>query len=211
MAFAWHLSQTLPRRICQKLTHLRKLVFHVFLYSKLALALALALVLLDSEDGLKILAGGEWGLFPVTPAIAWPLRPPVCQSTSSSKKCFVHSFRKLDVHSVFWLNIQPVFDDRARVSTHSVLRVDANNDHQSFSECHSNARHFLPKPPTILSSCNILILLRIFKFTIFRSTFFASAIFMPNFSENIFSSIPQWFQQVTKIFARERILAQAMH
>jgi hypothetical protein len=57
--------QTNPRKLsplserCQKLTHLRKLVFHISLYSKLALALALALVLLDSEDGLKILAGGE--------------------------------------------------------------------------------------------------------------------------------------------------------
>ncbi|HPL77321.1 MAG TPA: hypothetical protein PK980_08250 [Paludibacteraceae bacterium] len=61
------------------MTHLRKLVFHISLYSKLALALALALalVLLDSEDGLKILTGGEWGLFMRPPAIAWPLRLPL--------------------------------------------------------------------------------------------------------------------------------------
>ena len=106
MAFAWHLSQTLPRRICQKLTHLRKLVFHVSLYSKLALALALALVLLDSEDGLKILAGGEWGLFMRPPAIAWPLYPPPCILASSENFSSPSNPLKLNNHPNFWTAVQ---------------------------------------------------------------------------------------------------------
>jgi hypothetical protein len=42
-----------------------------------------------------------------------------------------------------------------------------------------------------------LILLRIFKFTIFRSTFFASAIFIPKSPKKYFTRNPQWFQYVT--------------
>ena len=49
----------------------------------------------------------------------------------------------------------------------------------------------IAKPSTNLSSCNILILLRIFKFTIFRSSFFASAIFIPKSPKKYFARNPQ--------------------
>ena len=77
----------------------------------------------SKERWCKNSTGGERGLFPVTPAFAWPLHPRSVNRPVHRKKCFARPFRKLDVHSVFWLNVQPVFGNRAWVSTHSVLRT----------------------------------------------------------------------------------------
>jgi len=189
MAFAWHLSQTLPRRICQKLTHLRKLVSRISLYSKLALALVLALVLLDSEDGLKILTGGEWGLFMRPSAVAWPLRPPL--HPRIERKFFV-SIQSAEIE-------QPskFLDSRSIRSLHQTMeQVDGETlawfrDRRSVFEYRSVIRQFLPNRSTKTSSCKWLKLLRFFVFVKFSSTFIACANFIPKFSENIFSSNPQ--------------------
>ena len=147
----------------------------------------------------------------MTPAFTWPLRLPVCRRPS--RKIFRHwtVIQNLGRSSSFLIG-RSVNVRWPEVSEYS-LRFSAGwmltggqwmNVHSVIGEWPSVIfwipfKHstFLSKPSTFLSSCNVLILLRIFKFTVFRSTFFAFAIFMPKSPKKYFARNPQWFQYVT--------------
>ena len=178
--------QTNPRKLsplserCQKLTHLRKLVSRISLYSKLALALALALVLLDSEDGLKILAGGEWGLFPVVASLRMTLALPPSTGTERKKifqfehKIFHQCCQLIDAGFMFHVKHLSMYILEYFVFWHVSCRrawylAHVKNDITYFSST------IIAKSSTVLSIRNLLFLFRFFQFCRICSTFFASA------------------------------------